>query len=127
MSRISVFTASGLAIMLLAVGPADAAGVGLTKVPNEAGVMLQRVHSVYDAEQTLYRRGYYDVRLERASLPYSFTACKRGIRYHIHVDYYGDLVEVDEVGACRRYDDGPAYYGRRLYYDRYRNYRGRDY
>jgi len=56
-----------------------------------------------------------------------FTACKRCIRYHIHVDYYGDLVEVDEVGACRRYDDGPAYYGRRPYYDRYRNYRGRDY
>jgi hypothetical protein len=85
MSRISVFTASGFAIMLLAVGPADAAGVGLTKVPNETAVMLQRVHSVYEAEQTLYRRGFYDVRLERASLPYSFNACKRGTRYHIHV------------------------------------------
>ena len=126
MSRISVFTASGLAIMLLAVGPADAAGVGLTKVPNEAGVMLQRVHSVYEAEQTLYRRGFYDVRLERASLPYSFNACKRGTRYHIHVNYYGDLVQVDEVGPCRRYDDGPTY-SRRPYYDRYRDYRRRDY
>ena len=127
MSRISVFTASGFAIMLLAVGPADAAGVGLTKVPNEAGVMLQRVHSVYEAEQTLYRRGFYDVRLERASLPYSFNACKRGVRYHIHVNYYGDFVQVDEVGPCRRYDDGPIYSGRRPYYDRYRDYRGRDY
>ena len=127
MSRISVFTASGFAIMLFAVGPADAAGVGLTKVPNEAGVMLQRVHSVYEAEQTLYRRGFYDVRLERASLPYSFNACKRGTRYHIHVNYYGELVEVDQVGSCRRYDDDQTYYGRRPYYDRYRDYRRRDY
>ena len=127
MSRISVFTASGFAIMLLAVGPADAAGVGLTKIPNEAGVMLQRVHSVYEAEQTLYRRGFYDVRLERASLPYSFNACKRGTRYHIHVNYYGELVEVDEVGSCRRYDDDQTYYGHRPYHDRYRDYRRRDY
>jgi hypothetical protein len=127
MSRISVFTASGFAIMLLAVGPADAAGVGLTKVPNETAVMLQRVHSVYEAEQTLYRRGFYDVRLERASLPYSFNACKRGTRYHIHVNYYGELVEVDEVGSCRRYDGDQTYYGRRPYYDRYRDYRRRDY
>ena len=127
MSRISVFTASGFAIMLLAVGSADAAGVGLTKVPNETAVMLQRVHSVYEAEQTLYRRGFYDVRLERASLPYSFNACKRGTRYHIHVNYYGELVEVDEVGSCRRYDGDQTYYGRRPYYDRYRDYRRRDY
>ena len=127
MSRISVFTASGFAIMLLAVGPADAAGVGLTKVPNETAVMLQRVHSVYEAEQTLYRRGFYDVRLERASLPYSFNACKRGTRYHIHVNFYGELVEVDEVGSCRRYDDDQTYYGRRPYYDRDRDYRRRDY
>jgi hypothetical protein len=58
MSRISVFTASGFAIVLLAVGPADAAGVGLTKVPNGAEVLRQRVHSVDEAEQTLYRRGF---------------------------------------------------------------------
>ena len=57
-------------------------------------------HSVYEAEQTLYQHGYSDIRLERASLPYSFNACKRGVRYHIHVDYYGDLVEVDAMGAC---------------------------
>ena len=89
--------------------------------------MLQRVHSLDEAEETLYRRGFYDVRVERASLPYSFNACKRGVRYHIHVNYYGDLVQVDEVGPCRRsYDEG-AYYGRRPYYDRYRDYRRRDY
>jgi len=34
-------------------------------------------HSVYEAEQTLYQRGYSDIRVERASLPYSFNACRR--------------------------------------------------
>ena len=53
--------------------------------------MVQRVHSLDEAEDTLHRRGYYDVRVERASLPYSFNACKRGVRYHIHVNYYGLL------------------------------------
>jgi len=80
---------------------------------------VQRVHSVYEAEDALRRRGYYDVRLERASLPYSFNACKRGVRYHIHVDYYGDLVQVDPIGNCREADYG--YYGRRPYYRRYRD------
>ena len=126
MWRSSVFAASGLALMLLAAARADAAGVGLTKTPSDESAMLQRVHSVDEAEHTLHRRGYYDVRLERASLPYSFNACKRGIRYHIHVNYFGDLVQVDEVGPCRRYDDGLTY-SRRPYYDRYRDYRRRDY
>lgn len=58
------------------------------------------VHSVYAAKDTLYRRGYYAAQLEGSSLPYSFTACKRGIRYHIHEDYYGDLVEIEAAGRC---------------------------
>jgi len=100
----------GLALLILSAGTASA-------------------HSVSEAEQTLYQHGYSDIRLERASLPYSFNACKRGVRYHIHVDYYGDLVEVDAMGAC--YGSGNGYgngYGSE-YEDRggrYR-YRGSDY
>jgi hypothetical protein len=123
----SLCTASGIALMLLGASGANAAGVGAVNFSKDAGTILQRVHSVYQAEETLYRRGYYDVRLERASLPYSFNACKRGIRYHIHVDYYGDLVQVDEVGSCGRGYNGSAYYGRRPYYERYRYYRRGDY
>jgi len=93
---------------------ASAAGV---RVPGEinVGTLVQQVHSVYEAEETLQRRGYYDVRLERASLPYSFNACKRGIRYHIHVNWYGDLVQVDPIGPCG--GNGYGDYGRRRYYD----------
>lgn len=90
---------------------------GAVGVPSEmkSGTLLQQAHSVYEAEETLQRRGYYDVRLERASLPYSFNACKRGVRYHIHVNYYGDLVQVDPIGPCG--ENGYGYYGRRRYYD----------
>jgi hypothetical protein len=126
-TRKGVFIASCVGIILLAAGRAEAAGVRVRTLSGDKSAMLQRVHSVDEAEDTLYRRGYYDVRLERASLPYSFNACKRGVRYHIHVNYYGDLVQVDEVGLCGRDYDRPAYYGRRPYYERYRYYGGRDY
>lgn len=68
------------------------------------GASAANAHSLDEAADTLYGLGYYDVRIERATLPYSFNACKRGVRYHIHVNWYGDLVQVDELGACR--DEG---------------------
>ena len=89
-------------------------------------------HSLYEAEQTLYQHGYSDIRVERASLPYSFNACRRGVRYHIHVDYYGDLVQVDAMGPC--YENGNGYgnangseYEDRGRYDGRYRYRGPNY
>ncbi len=116
-STLAVFTA-------FAASGAEASIAGLASPSPADRKLVHKVHSVYQAEATLYRRGYYDVRLERPTLPYSFSACKRGIRYHIHVDYYGDLTQVDAQGRCNGYVDG--YYGRRPYYarpyyDRYRD------
>jgi hypothetical protein len=113
--------ASGAAcLVLFGVSGARAFSLGATEPVGET--IIQRVHSVYEAEETLYRRGYYDVRLERATVPYSFNACKRGIRFHVHVGYYGELVEKDAIGRCER-DDG--YYGQRRYYpERPRYWRG---
>ena len=115
MWRNSAFAASALAIILPAICRVEAAGIAVPKPTGAEGAMVQRVHSLDEAEDTLHRRGYYDVRVERASLPYSFNACKRGVRYHIHVNWYGDLVQVDEIGSCggdgyRRYDDVRPYY-----------------
>src|SRR5262249_6862182 len=70
-----------------------------------AGASAAQAHSLYEAKDSLYGLGYYDVQVERASLPYSFNACKRGVRYHIHVNWYGDLVQVDELGPCGDYGD----------------------
>src|SRR5262245_36314437 len=77
-------------------------------------------HSVSEAMQTLYEHGYRDVRVERASLPYSFNACRRGTRYHVHVDYYGDLVQVDAMGPCNGYGNSSEYEDRGRYEGRYR-------
>ena len=82
-------------------------------------------HTVDEAEQTLYQRGFRDIRLERATLPYSFNGCRGGVRYHIHVGYYGELVQLDAMGPCNGYGNGygPGYEG---YDSRYR-YRGPGY
>jgi hypothetical protein len=117
MWRNSLYSASGFVFVLFGASGADAASLGVPKPSSDTGALVQRVHSVYEAEETLHRRGYYDVRVERTSLPYSFNACKRGVRYHIHVDYYGDLVQLDALGPCDR-DDYPPDYDRRRYYDR---------
>jgi hypothetical protein len=126
--RTTLCTVGGLVMVLVGASGASAAGVAANLAggfpDQKPGTIIQKVHSLYAAKQTLYGLGYYDVRVERASLPYSFTACKRGARYHIHVDYYGDLVEVDEVGACREYDNGHddyEYRNRRYRYPRYDN------
>lgn len=81
MRKIDIGTAVGLATLAFSASAAKA-------------------HSLGEAEDTLYGLGYYEVRIERATLPYSFNACKRGVRYHIHINWYGDLVQVDEVGSC---------------------------
>lgn len=77
-------------------------------------------HTVDDAYGKLHRHGYYDIRVQRASEPYSFIACKRGQRYHIHINYYGDFEQVDQVGYCggyaRSYDDDDYRPRRRSYY-----------
>jgi hypothetical protein len=124
MWRNRLCAASGVVAVLFGASSAGASTL-VPKLSNDAPTVLQRVHSVYEAEETLNRRGFYDIRLERANLPYSFNACKRGVRYHIHVNYYGDLVQVDPLGRCdgdgydrrRDYDYG---YDRRRGYDRYR-------
>ncbi len=72
--------------------------------------LIVRVHSADAARDTLARRGFYDIRDERTdSLPYSFIACKRGARYHIHVSWYGELEQVDEVGQCYDRDQQSEY------------------
>jgi len=111
-----------LAVALCA-SAASAAGLSVPNPAENSGTMVSRVHSVDDAEDSLHRRGYYDVRLERSSLPYSFNACKRGTRYHIHVNYYGDLVQVDPIGRCG--DNGYGYYDHRPTYND--GYYGRSY
>ena len=120
------FWLASLTVALFGLTNAATAAVPLRTIPRTDTEIVVRVHSTYQAEASLYRRGYYDVRLERPTLPYSFNACKRGVRYHVHVDYYGDLVQVDPIGQCYERAYGPRYDDPRPYYERYRRpYYGR--
>ena len=105
----------------VAAGPASIAKSIAGTQPDS---IVERAHSVYEAKHKLRYLGYYAIQTQRASEPYSFIACKRGQRYHIHVDYYGDLVQVDDVGSCETYgdNDGARYYEpRQRYQGGYRN------
>ena len=128
--------ASGLALLLASVSSVQAAGAGGTAkgiASTQQNSIVVRVHSFYEAKHKLRDLGYYAIQTERSTPPYSFVACKRGQRYHIHIDYYGDLVQVDEAGAChdyraRYYEPRPQYEGRSRYngYSRYNRYRRDD-
>ena len=120
MWRNSLCASGAVCVVLFGISSAQAFSPGPSKPVGED--VVQRVHSVYEAEATLHRRGYYDIRIERATIPYSFNACKRGIRFHVHVGYYGELVERDAMGPCER--DDYRYYGQRRYPDRPRYWRG---
>lgn len=121
--------AGALALVLATAGAANAAGINIDRniISGAAGLgIVQKVHSLDEAEYKLQRHGYYEIVVERSSLPYSFRACKRGQRYHIHLNYYGDFEQVDQIGYCggygSRYDNDDDY-GRRRYYGR-RSYDG---
>ena len=128
----------GLAAAVAAAGLLSAiTGSGAMTLPRDqagtsSGSLVQKVHSLYEARDKLGRLGYYNIHTERASVPYSFIACKRGVRYHIHVNYYGDFQQVDPVGACRSHGYGDGYgrsdYQERPYYaPRFRPQRHRRY
>jgi hypothetical protein len=137
MTKNSPTIAAGLAMLLASASGVQAAGttgIATAFANTQTGSIIERAHSVYEAQHKLQRLGYYDILTQRASEPYSFIACKRGHRFHIHVDYYGDLVQVDDAGSCWNYgyNDGSRYYEpRRRYsggyrYSDYRRYRDDD-
>ena len=110
---------AALGLLVLGVSGANALTTRPAHLEGQPGTLLHKVHSLHEAKHSLRDLGYYDIEVERASLPYSFRACKRGVRYHIHVNYYGDLVQVDELGRCGGYDDDDDDYRPRSRYPRY--------
>ena len=111
---------AAVGLCLLGASGANALTVRAAQFDKLPNTLLHKVHSLGQAKHTLRDLGYYDIEVERASLPYSFQACKRGLRYHVHVNYYGDLVQVDELGRCRGYGDDDDYsYRRRSRYQGY--------
>lgn len=121
--------ASVLALLLASASSVQAAGIGGGAkgiADAQTNSIVERVHSFYEAKHKLRDLGYYAIQTERSYPPYSFVACKRGQRYHIHIDYYGDLTQVDEAGSChdyrQRYDEPQTRYEGRYRYNRFSRY-----
>jgi hypothetical protein len=58
-------------------------------------------HSADQVEQILENHGYSRIDFVDATPPnYMANACKNGVRYHFHVNYYGEVTERREVGSC---------------------------
>ena len=72
--------------------------------------------SAHDADEVryeLHQRGYYNIRFLVPEPPFQVNACRDGVRFHLHVDYYGRVTERVGLGPCHTwsrapYDDGNA-------------------
>ena len=75
-------------------------------------------HTPGEVHHQLRHRGYYNINFIVAHPPqYQVNACRDGGRFHLHINFYGDVTERSYIGRCHRYD---ADYGRR--YEGYRRY-----
>ncbi len=110
-----LFAVSGLSLSGAHAGVAGA--VSAVDI-GQTGASIIKVHSARQVHDKLHRKGYYKVRYVdrfygRYEKPvYKFRACRRGIKYKILVDWYGDIIKRKDIGDCsyrrhRHYgDDG---------------------
>jgi hypothetical protein len=69
-------------------------------------------HSPQDVVHILRERGYSNINFLDATPPnYMANACREGVRYHFHVNYYGDVTQRRPIGQCgyARYDERRSY------------------
>ena len=73
-------------------------------------------HSAGEVANILAQQGYSRIDFADATPPnYMLNACMDGVRYHVHVNNYGNVSERREVGSCgiraehngRTYDEQP--------------------
>ena len=62
---------------------------------------VANAHSPHDVVHLLQDDGYSQIEFVDPNPPnYMANACKDGVRYHFHVDYYGQVTERSEIGSC---------------------------
>ncbi len=70
--------------------------------------------SAHDASQVQYElreRGYYQIEFLTDEAPFQVNACRDGERYHLHVDWYGQIRERVRIGSCQeQWSRGRRYY-----------------
>lgn len=58
-------------------------------------------HTPSDVRHILRDHGYYNIDFIETNPPvYMANACRGHVRYHFHVDYYGQVTERRPIGRC---------------------------
>lgn len=61
-------------------------------------------HNTEEVRRSLREQGYDQLEFSRTKPPFKLDACRGGERFHLHVDYYGKIIEETSIGSC----DGDA-------------------
>ena len=69
-----------------------------------AALSLPSNANAHEAPQVRYElreQGYSQIQFLVAEAPFQVNACRGGLRYHLHIDWYGHVTERTPIGECR--------------------------
>ena len=58
-------------------------------------------HGAGQVREELRGAGYYQIQFIEDEAPFQVNACRGGERYHLHIDWYGQITERSPTGECR--------------------------
>ena len=84
---------------------------GLAATISMLAVAPASAHTPQKVRYMLQDRGFYRIHFTDRYLPtYRLNACRRGKRFHLHVNFYGEVTLLERTGWC-----GRKRYSRRYY------------
>ena len=63
-------------------------------------------HDIDEVRSELRKQGFDQLEFSRTKPPFKLDACRSGERFHLHVDFYGKIIEQTSIGSCG--EEAPA-------------------
>ncbi len=57
-------------------------------------------HDIDEVRTELRKQGFDQLEFSRTKPPFKLDACRGGERFHLHVDFYGKIIEQNSIGSC---------------------------
>lgn len=57
-------------------------------------------HDIDEVRDALRQQGFDQLEFQRTKPPFKLDACRGGERFHLHVDFYGKIIEQTSIGSC---------------------------
>jgi len=64
-------------------------------------------HDIGEVRDALTQQGFDQLEFSRTKPPFKLDACRGGERFHLHVDFYGKILEQTPFGSCGNDAAGP--------------------